>query len=236
MKFSGIILLLAALLTFSFSSNIQSDSDDCNTYFPISVGMQWTMESKDKKGKLVGSSTIKVLDAKPAEGGLKYVMQGLFAAEGKEDETHETNFEYQCVNDVLKFNMDNLLPAEMMENKSMSFTMESDGMEIPNNLGAGQKLNDAKMHVVGMIETMKVIDMTMVVSDRKVEILEDVTTKAGTFSCAKITSKTNINMGFINQTTSSIQWISKKVGVVKTEEYDKKGKFDGSTELVEFKR
>lgn len=236
MKFSGIIVLLIALLSFSFSSNIQSDSSDCSTYFPISVGMQWTMDSKDKKGKLIGSNTIKVLDAKPADGGLIYSMQGLFSVEGKADETHETNFEYQCTNNTLKFNMDGLLPADMVTNESMTFRIDSEGMEIPNSLTEGQSLNDAKMTVVGMIETMKVIDMTVTVVDRKVEKFEDITTTAGTFNCAKITSKTNIKMGFIEQTSSSIQWISKKVGIVKSEEYDKKGKFDGSSELVEFKR
>lgn len=236
MKFSGITLLLIALLTFSFSSNIQSDSSDCNTYFPITVGMEWTMKSMDKKGKNIGTNTIKVLDSKPSEGGLIYVMQGVFAAEGKADEAYETNFEYQCKNDVLKFNMDQFLPAEMTSNESMTFTINTEGMEIPNSLTEGQILKDAKVHIVGKIEAMKVIDMTVTVVERKVEKFEDVTTDAGTFNCAKITSKTNLKMGFMNQTTSSIQWISKKVGIVKTEEYDKKGKFDSSSELVEFKR
>ncbi|MFK8044015.1 MAG: hypothetical protein AB8B72_00870 [Crocinitomicaceae bacterium] len=235
MKLSGITLVLISLLTFSFSSNIQSDSSGCSTYFPISVGMKWTMKNMDKKGKEIGKVTMKVIDSKPAEAGIVFIMESEYSVE-KEDEKQKTEFEYSCVDNVLKMNMDQFFPAEMMENESLTFDIDTDGMEIPNSLTAGQKLKDASVSVIGKMEGIKVVDLTVTVTDRTVEKFEDVTTSAGQFNCAKITSKTNMKMGFINKTTSSIDWVSKDVGMVKSESYDKKGKLDGSTELVEFTR
>jgi hypothetical protein len=233
MKYSRIILLVSGIFAFSFTSNFQNNSPECNTYFPLTVGMQWTTKNMDKKGKETGRSTIKVLDTKPADDGLIYVMQGILNFEGKE-ETHETNFEYQCSNNALKMDMDQFIPTEMLENESMTFDVDTDGMMLPENLRVGQKLNDASVQIVGKIEEMKVIDMKVTVFDRMIEKFEDITTEAGTFNCAKLTSKTTMKMAFMNSTSSSIQWINNKVGIVKTEEYDKKGKLESSSELVEF--
>ena len=236
MKYSGIALLFLGLLAFSFKSNTNNDSSDCSTYFPITIGMEWTMKNMDKKGKETSRNTIKVLDTKPIDGGIAYVMQGLYKIDGK-DEVNEMNFEYQCVNNTLKLNMDQFIPAEMLENESMTFEVDTDGMALPENLEAGQKLPDANLKVIAKIEgTGMTMTTNITVTDRLIEKFEDVTTEAGTYSCAKLSSKTNVKMAFMSASSSSIQWISPEVGIVKTEEYDKKGKLESSSELVEFKK
>ena len=235
MKYSKLLLFFAGLFAFSFNSNISSSTSECNTYFPLTVGMKWTMKSMDKKGKETGRNSMKVLNTKPSADGLIYMMESEFKIEG-EEELRKTSFEYTCDNNVLKFNMDQFLTDDMQKNEAITFDIDTDGMELPSSLEAGQKLKDATVHIVGKMETMKVIDMTVTVSDRLVEKFESVTTEAGTYECAKITSKTHMKFAFMNSTTSSIQWISDKVGIVKSEEYDKKGKLDSSSELVEFSR
>ena len=234
MKFSSILLLLTGLFAFSFNSNVAYNSADCNTYFPLTKGMEWTMKNMDKKGKETSRSTIKVLDTKPAEGGIIYVMQGLLEVDGKKDEVRETNFEYQCDGNILKFNMDQFLTEDMKKNEAVTFEVDTDGMELPSTLAEGQKLKDASVKIVGSMNGMKMMTMTVVVSDRIVEKFEDVTTAAGTYECAKITSKTHVKFGFMDSNTSSNQWISKAVGIVKSEEFDKKGKLESTSELVEF--
>lgn len=235
MKFSNIFLVLVGLFAFSFNSNVSASSDGCSTYFPITVGMQWTLKSTDKKGKETGRNTMKVLDALPAEGGLTYKIQASYEMKG-EDEVYESNFEYNCVNNVLKVNMDQFLPAEIQDMEGVSFDIDSDGMKIPATLTAGEQLPDASVKVTVNMNGAKLMEMNMVVTDRMVEKIESITTEAGTYSCAKITSNNNMKMGFMDQTTSSIQWISNDVGFVKTEEYDKKGKLASGSELVEFSR
>ncbi len=236
MKYIGIVLLFIGLLAFSFKSNDGNSSSDCNTYFPISVGTEWTMKTMDKKGKETSRNTIKVLDAKPSEGGLIYVMQGQYKLDGK-DEMQETNFEYECINNKLKLNMDQFIPAEILENESMTFDIDTEGMMLPENLEVGQKLEDASVKIIGKVEgTSMTMTTTVNVTDRQIEKFEEVTTEAGTYNCAKLTSNMSMKMAFMNTTSSSIQWISSEVGIVKTEEYNKKGKLESSSELVEFKK
>jgi hypothetical protein len=236
MKIAKIALFFVGLFAFSFTSNINAYSDNCSTYFPITVGMEWTMKNMDKKGKETSRSTMKVLEALPAEGGLIYKMQGILSVDGKKEEEQITNFEYQCTNNVLKFSMDQFLPESYSTMEGVEIDIDTEGMELPNELDAGEKLKDASVHITGMMNGMKIMDMTVNITDRIVEKFEDITTEAGTFNCAKITSKTTMRFGFMNSSTSSNQWISSKVGIVKSEEFDKKGKLDSTSELVEFKK
>lgn len=236
MKITNLFLLLTSLFAFSFNSNEFAYSDDCNTYFPITVGMEWTMKSMDKKGKETSRNTIKVLDAVPGEGGLIYKMQGILSLDGKKEEDRVTDFEYQCTNNVLKFNMDQFLPDSYEDMEGVEIDIDTEGMELPSDLVVGQQLKDANVRIVAMMNGIKVMDMTVNVTDRLVEKFENITTEAGDYECAKITSKTHMKFGFMNSTTTSNQWISSKVGIVKTEEFDKKGKLESTSELVEFKR
>jgi hypothetical protein len=70
--------------------------------------------------------------------------------------------------------------------------------------------------------------MTMVVKvyDRKVEAVEDVTTPAGTFSCYKL-SYTVESKTMFTIIAKSTDWIAKRVGVVRSESFDKNGKLTG---------
>ncbi|HLW32629.1 MAG TPA: hypothetical protein VKX40_10240, partial [Aequorivita sp.] len=84
--------------------------------------------------------------------------------------------------------------------------------------------------------TMKIgmsgINMTMTIDqkNRKVTGKEKMTTPAGTFDCYVITYDTEVKMG-INQTTSSKQWVSEGVGMVKQVD-SQKGKITNTTMLT----
>jgi len=233
MKFSGITLLLVALLTFSFSPNKQSDVSDCSTYFPLSVGMKWTTKSFNKKRKETGRSTMEVLEAKALDGGTTFVLKSVYDT-GKKDEVNELDIEYYCKNNILTFNMDQFFSEMVKETEGMTVDVQTDGIELPNVLESGMKLNDASVKVTATLNGMQVLNVTVTVSDRIVEKFEKVTTEAGTYNCAKVTSKVTSKMAFMTRVTSSANWFSDKVGVVKTEEYDKNGKLASGTELVAY--
>ena len=73
------------------------------------------------------------------------------------------------------------------------------------------------------------------VTNRKVEAIENVTVKAGTFKAYKFTSDVNSSTMGINVKAKNIDWYVKGIGAVKTESYDKNGKLQSRTELVELK-
>jgi hypothetical protein len=73
------------------------------------------------------------------------------------------------------------------------------------------------------------------VTNRKVEAQEDISVKAGTFNCYKFSSTVNGSAMGIKTKTSNIDWYARGIGVVRTESYDKNGKLQSYTELVEVK-
>ena len=77
--------------------------------------------------------------------------------------------------------------------------------------------------------------MTMKFLNRKVEGNETVSTPAGDFECYVITYDTEYKMG-IKMTMSSKLWLSEGYGMVKQENYNKKGALIGSSVLTSFEK
>jgi len=105
-------------------------------------------------------------------------------------------------------------------------------MQLPMNPKVGIQLPDAN---VEMAIKMGFINMKMSaqITNRKVEAIENVTVKAGTFNAYKFLSDVKSSMMGIKVNSSSIAWYVKGVGMVKTENYDKKGNLQSHMELVE---
>jgi hypothetical protein len=104
---------------------------------------------------------------------------------------------------------------------------------IPSTLSVGQALKDGQ---VTMTATNSPVPMKITVNvvDRKVVAKESIQTPAGKFDCLKITSKSIVKnqMGIaMTFEFSATEWIAPKVGLVKSESYDKKGKLSGSSVL-----
>jgi hypothetical protein len=75
--------------------------------------------------------------------------------------------------------------------------------------------------------------MSTKITNRKVEILEEITTPAGKYKCAKITYDMEMKMGMVIK-LKGVEWISQKVGIVRSESYDQKGKLMSYSVLSSF--
>ena len=64
---------------------------------------------------------------------------------------------------------------------------------------------------------------------------ETITVPAGTFDCVIVTSDTDTKM-MIAKHTKSKNWYAKGIGLVKQEDYNKKGKLIGKQVLTQFKK
>jgi len=107
-------------------------------------------------------------------------------------------------------------------------------MEIPSNPKPGDILPDAN---VEMAMKMGFVNMKMSaqVTNRKVEAIEDITVKAGSFKGYKFTSEVNSSVMGMKVNSKNTDWYAKGVGTVRTESYDKNGKLQSYTELIELK-
>ena len=75
--------------------------------------------------------------------------------------------------------------------------------------------------------------MSADLTNRKVEGIEDITVKGGTFKCYKFSSDVNSSAMGLKTKTRSLDWYAKGIGVVKTENYDKNNTLQSRTELWE---
>jgi hypothetical protein len=107
-------------------------------------------------------------------------------------------------------------------------------MEIPLNPTPGDILPDANVAMalkMGFVNMKISADLT----NRKVEAIEDITVKGGTFKCYKFSSDINSSAMGIKVKGKSADWYAKGIGTVKNESYDKNGNLQSRSELVELK-
>jgi len=237
MKTKVVALLVMAFVGLSLT---QSDSNDCATYYPLAKGMKWTYQEFNKKGKLDGTSTTFIEDVLYSDNQTEYKIKATSTdSKGKQEEDTLANktFSYLCENGVLKMDMSQMIPQETMDGLSgMEMSIEQTEMVIPSTLKAGQKLADASIKMTVTSNGMAIMTITVNITDRKVEKMESVTTPSGTYNSALLTYKSSMKMGFMNTTTTSKDWLSPEVGLVKSESYDKNGKLMGSRILSEFSK
>ena len=126
--------------------------------------------------------------------------------------------------------MKSFLDAKTMAGyKDMDVEISGSNLKIPATINVGDELPNGYLNVSVKSEGTTVIEMSTVITKRKVEAMEEITTDAGTFNCYKISYTTTVNMIF-SVRVENIDWISEGIGTVKSETYSK-GKVMGYTVL-----
>ncbi|MDN5210685.1 hypothetical protein QQ020_01460 [Fulvivirgaceae bacterium BMA12] len=226
MKFKITLLLLIGI------ASVTANAQDCSRYYPFKEGAEFELSSYNKKGKVNAKSIYKVMEVSNGGGAeTAFIANEIFDEKGKSALTME--YKITCKDDIVSVDFSNLIAPTLRETyKEMEFEMSGENLQLPNNLSTGQSLPDA--HAIMSVHVAPVnMKMRVDITDRQVALKEKVTTGAGTFDCYLITYKTILkNQIGINQASSSKQWIAEKVGVVKQEDYNGKGKLLGRTELT----
>jgi len=234
MKNKAFLFLTTLVFGFILTS-ITSDSA-CDSFYKMEKGMTWKYNNYDKKGKLEGISTTTIEDVIYSGGKTEIKVKGTIenANPKKGEEPYTNSFSYTCEEGVLKMDMQSMIPEEQRKSmESMELEFSQSELLIPNKLVPGQSLPDANVTMIAKMNGMTIMNMTVNITERKVEKAESVTTDAGTFNCILLTYKTTVKMG-VTTTSSSKDWISADVGMVKSESYDKNGNLTGSTVLTSF--
>ena len=219
--------LLSVFLSVFLLSTLGFSQNSCSKYYPFIEGKTFQITSYDKKGKktsVVDYNITNVTD-NTATFNTKILDD-----KGKEITTN--SYDITCKNDAISIDFKSLISPELLEQyKDMELYISGTNIELPNNLVVGQELKDADM-----IMTIKMgginMNMTMQLTDRKVDAMESVTTSAGTFDCYVISYTTEVKMG-LKQTNMAKDWIAEGVGMVKSEAHNKNGKLLGYSELTQ---
>ncbi len=225
-----IILVSLAFCVFSLFSQ--------ETFFATKPGMVLTYKSFDKKAKETSIVRYTIQNVKSPGSKDLDITYKVESFDPKETPVYSEEITIHQKGDVLYMDMSSFVnKAGFQQNGEIPAELEIKGnsMEIPVNVQPGTSLPDASVIMsmkMGFISMKMAADLT----NRKAEAVEDLTVAAGTFKCIKFSSDVNAIVMGMNVKSKSLEWYSKGIGMVKTESYDKNGKLQSSTELVELKK
>ena len=222
------LLFTLAFLTCITTSIAQ---DNCSKFYPMNEGVSMEYTNYNKKGKVEGVSSYKVVKA-INNGNVNNATMAIDLKDNKGKDAYSTTYNLTCTGNMVTLDYESLLPSEMMEQYGdMDIEISGNDIEIPNDLSVGQKLNDAN---VAMKISMSGINMNMTVdmTNRNVEKKESISTPAGTYDCYVLYSENRSKMMMANQVYPSRVWLAEGVGMVKQETYKKNGDLMSSTLLT----
>lgn len=203
---------------------------DCKLYFPETENAQIEYKSFDKKNKITGSSVQQIKDIKRNAGSVSAVIEAE-TFDNKGNTQGKATFDARCENGIFYIDMSKFINQESMEGfKDMEMTVEGGSLEMPSRLNAGDVLKPGEMKMAFSSGGATVMTMTVSITNRKVEGIQDVTTDAGTFKCYKISYDIATKMMF-NIKAKAVEYFNEEVGMVKSESYTSSGDFQGSTVL-----
>ena len=227
MKHIGSILLASILITAGTKLRAQ----DCHDFFPQEEGTVLTYVSYDKKDKITGSSEMSFKDKKQTPDGMSVLFVSKFS-DDKEEVLYESEIKVECKDGVLYFDAGKFLdPATMSAYETMEVEVTGDNLELPLNGPVGSRMEDGGVTAVVRSSGVKIVTVSVNISNRKIEAREKVETPAGNFDCIKYTYDALSKIGFIKVNMSAIEWYSPGLGTVRSESYNKNGKLTGTTVL-----
>jgi hypothetical protein len=222
------LILLTVIVMFGMTLSAQV------TFFPTKVGTVLVYQTTDKKGKISGSYkyTIKDVNVMGQDLDITYLIENMGA---KDELVYKEEVTIHQRDGVIKFDMSSFLNKGAFQQNGeipSELTVTGNSMEVPLNPEPGMTMPDAH---VEMAMSMGFVKMKMIcdVINRKVEAIEDVTVKAGTFKCYIFSSDVNATAMGIKTQAKSKEWYAKGIGTIKTESYDKNGKLLSTTELIQ---
>ena len=220
----SIIYTLIFISSLIINNNLKAQ--DCNIYFPNEKGTVVETTSYTKKDKVTSVLKQTVLE-KTQTAGVTTIKIKNEVTDEKSDVVNSSEYTIKCEGGQFYIDMESYLNQEQMSAyKGMQVDVDADDLTIPSNLQVGQKLNDGR--VTAEIKNpagIKMFTMNVDIKNRKVDAFEKITTSAGTFDCVKISYDMEMKMLFTIK-ASAIQWFAKDVGIVKQENYNKKGKLE----------
>lgn len=205
-------------------------------FFPTKEGTVLIYKSFDKKDKETSTVkyTITHLKMNGNDMDITYLIESL---DPKEKLVFKEEITIQQKGDKLYFDMSNFVnKAAFQQNGEIPAEVQITGnnLEVPSNPKPGDVLPDANVEMAMKLGFIN-MKMSAQVTNRKVEAIEDITVKAGTFKGYKFSSEVNSTVMGMKVNSKNTDWYAKGVGILKTESYDKNGKLQSYTELQEIK-
>ena len=192
--------------------------DLCSVYYPLDKGTTFQITSYSK-----GDKVSAVIDYQVKDAGSDWALLAYDVKDDKGETVATSEYEIRCENDGIAIDFKSLgAPGLMEQYKDMEIDVSGTNLFVPNKLTVGEELPDSNMLMTVNMAPIK-LNLTVDITNRKVEGNETITTPAGTFDCVVISYDIQSKMG-VKVSGSAKQWLAKGVGMVKQQDFNKKGK------------
>lgn len=224
------IILISAMLLVGVMLQAQE------TFFPTKEGTVLVYKTFDKKDKLTSQVryTIKKINKNGSDLDITYLCESMDA---KEKPVFSEEVTIHQKGDRIFFDMSNFVnKAAFVQEGQISPQLEVKGneLQVPLNPQPGDVLPDANVEMalkMGFVNLKVLAELT----NRKVEAVEDVTVKAGTFNAYKFSCDVNSSAMGVKTKARNLDWYARGIGTIKTETFDKNGNLMSHTELMEIR-
>jgi len=226
MKTLTITLSLLSISAIGYSQT------DCKPYVPNAKGTQWEITNYSAKGKETGKISYELLEKVVSGNEIIFTIKNT-TYDNKGEQVYSSTFDAKCVDGKFEFDMTYRLDGGSMEAyESMDMEIDASNLEIPTmDVSAGTRLEDATLKIGLGSGGTTIMNMTVLITDRIVEVKEEITTPAGKFECIVLSQNISTKM-LIKVNASSKEWYAEEIGMVRSETYNKKGKLTGYSELT----
>ncbi|XOV66093.1 MAG: hypothetical protein ACFHU9_10695 [Fluviicola sp.] len=225
---------MKALFSFYFLllGTLTYAQSDCRPYLPGETGKTWEITNYSNKDKVTGTIRYEILSVNETDSTTIYEIQADYY-DKKNNQTYQSTYEASCLNGIFQLDMTAMMDGNSMAAyKDMDAEVDATEFELPpTDPSAVGPLEDGKLKVSVGSNGMNIMTMTVEVTDRKIEGVEEITTEAGTFNCLKLTQNVSTRM-LLKIEASSIEWYAEGVGMVRSESYNSKGKLTGYSVLT----
>ena len=205
--------------------------NQCSTYFPFTEQKKLEYVNYDKKGEPAGKTLLHITVVDDIDNGLEAQVESTIL-DDQDEVLSEGAYQVQCVGNELRMDISNVMSPELTASFShLEVTLSGDPFTLPAEWESGQALPDATNRLQAGSEGLKLMDITIQATNRKIEAEETLKTQAGSFETIRLEYDLSMKM-IINKSFRIIQWYAPNVGIVRSESYNKKGKMIDSMELV----
>jgi len=228
MKSKIIVTLLSVVLLIP-----AAEAQDCKLFFPDNIGTLREMTNYDKKDRVTGR-VHQTISNKNVSGGNISMDVVTVIYDDKDEELNRSKVTVGCENGVFKIDMSDYLGEMLEAYQEMDVEMKGDNLQFPPDISVGDQLPEGTINIKVSNSGITMVNMDVTIKNRKVERKEKITTPAGSFDCFKISYDTEAKTNFLTVNTSGVEWIAEGVGVIKIENYNKKGKLSSYSLLTKF--
>ena len=177
-------ILLTTILLISSSISF---SQNCEGFYYSQNNKTIEMTQTNKKGKESGKIVYTISDVKKSGSNYSSTVT-MEIVDTKGEVNNKAINVMQCNGGVMKMDLKMFIPSAQQEQMGTAASADAEGyLDYPGNMNVGDLLNDGSFSMDFKMQSGISANVSVQITNRKVEAKESVTTSAGTWNCFKIT-------------------------------------------------